>query len=171
MEITLILEDYRDNDTCGKSRLYTKLSCDYCGNIFSVQKRHIPEVHACSSICRSILLGTRVHLICATCGVQFTRAKNRLVNAKHNIYFCCRECKDIGQRTIKEIQPPHYKDGNSDYRGRALSEYEKYCNRCGYSNIDALEVHHIDRDRKNNSLSNLEVLCANCHSIEHKTKQ
>ena len=32
---------------------------------------------------------------------------------------------------------------------------------------EGLHVHHIDRDRENNDLSNLEILCANCHAIEH----
>jgi 5-methylcytosine-specific restriction endonuclease McrA len=42
------------------------------------------------------------------------------------------------------------------------------CNRCGFNSIKAiLGVHHRDRDRKNNALSNLEVLCPNCHSTEH----
>jgi 5-methylcytosine-specific restriction endonuclease McrA len=27
-----------------------------------------------------------------------------------------------------------------------------------------LEVHHIDGDRTNNSLENLQLLCPNCHS-------
>jgi 5-methylcytosine-specific restriction endonuclease McrA len=42
------------------------------------------------------------------------------------------------------------------------------CNRCGYnSEPRILGVHHIDRNRMNNEISNLEVLCPNCHSLEH----
>jgi hypothetical protein len=41
------------------------------------------------------------------------------------------------------------------------------CARCGYDNSLVLEVHHKDRDRENNSIENLEVLCANCHKLEH----
>ncbi len=44
----------------------------------------------------------------------------------------------------------------------------KKCNRCNFNDpIQILGVHHIDRNRHNNDLSNLEVLCPNCHSIEH----
>ena len=28
-------------------------------------------------------------------------------------------------------------------------------------------LHHKDRDRHNNDISNLEILCSNCHAIEH----
>lgn len=43
-----------------------------------------------------------------------------------------------------------------------------FCNRCGYDEHPRiLGVHHIDRNKKNNDLSNLEVLCPNCHSLEH----
>ncbi len=42
------------------------------------------------------------------------------------------------------------------------------CNRCGYNKIkNILGVHHKDRDRHNNNMNNLEVLCPNCHSEEH----
>jgi hypothetical protein len=45
-------------------------------------------------------------------------------------------------------------------------EKEK-CERCGF-NGQALHIHHKDRNHKNNKIDNLEVLCANCHHIEHR---
>lgn len=57
------------------------------------------------------------------------------------------------------------------------------CNRCGYDNHVALEVHHLDGSKRTNrrsrdytklgyDLSKVELICANCHKIEHygKTK-
>jgi 5-methylcytosine-specific restriction endonuclease McrA len=42
------------------------------------------------------------------------------------------------------------------------------CERCGYNKYPSiLGIHHKDRNRKNNHRENLEVLCPNCHSIEH----
>jgi 5-methylcytosine-specific restriction endonuclease McrA len=42
------------------------------------------------------------------------------------------------------------------------------CETCGYSqHIEALEVHHIDKNGNNNELSNLIVLCCNCHNLVH----
>ena len=55
------------------------------------------------------------------------------------------------------------------------------CNRCGYDNIIALEVHHKDRSKRKNrkcrdylqidyDLNKIELICANCHKLEHYTK-
>lgn len=39
---------------------------------------------------------------------------------------------------------------------------------CGYKeHVGVLEVHHIDKNTQNNILSNLMVLCANCHKMTH----
>src|SRR6266511_716487 len=44
------------------------------------------------------------------------------------------------------------------------------CERCGFepSHLCQLEVHHVDRDRTNNTPANLETLCANCHTLLHR---
>lgn len=43
------------------------------------------------------------------------------------------------------------------------------CICCGYADDrDALQVHHIDMNRTNNTDDNLCTLCANCHSIIHQ---
>ena len=39
------------------------------------------------------------------------------------------------------------------------------CERC--SSQRHLLVHHIDRNRTNNELGNLETLCRRCHHFEH----
>jgi hypothetical protein len=52
------------------------------------------------------------------------------------------------------------------YRKKALRKYGEKCNRCDC--VDNLHVHHKDRNRKNNDIENLEVLCADCHQEEHK---
>jgi hypothetical protein len=46
------------------------------------------------------------------------------------------------------------------------------CEDCGYSaQPDILVIHHKDRDRDNNDLANLKVLCPNCHAIEHMAER
>lgn len=41
------------------------------------------------------------------------------------------------------------------------------CQKCGYSKFDIFQVHHKDRNRDNNKLNNLEILCPNCHYEKH----
>lgn len=40
------------------------------------------------------------------------------------------------------------------------------CERCG--NWEAIEVHHIDKNPRNNEISNLLLLCKDCHRAIHK---
>lgn len=41
------------------------------------------------------------------------------------------------------------------------------CEKCMYNKAEILQIHHKDRNRKNNDLSNLELICPNCHYEEH----
>lgn len=93
--------------------------------------------------------------------------------ARSPFNFCSRTCKDHAQaisggEKFDGMRPPHYQDGISKYQDRAYKHYGTKCARCGYDeNKAALQIHHIDRDDSHNDLDNLEVLCANCHAIEH----
>lgn len=43
------------------------------------------------------------------------------------------------------------------------------CKVCGYNEYpDILGVHHIDKNRANNTPENLMVVCPNCHSLLHR---
>jgi predicted restriction endonuclease len=52
-----------------------------------------------------------------------------------------------------------------NYRKLAFSHYPPFCAHCGYGIPDVLEVAHIDGDRTNNAISNLIILCPNCHKM------
>lgn len=53
------------------------------------------------------------------------------------------------------------------YRRIAFEEYgmEKKCMQC--ASIENIDVHHKDKNRKNNTRENLEVLCDKCHERHH----
>ena len=166
----MILKEFIGKDTCNKNRVYAEVSCKVCNATFVRQKRFLSDVHTCSAKCLSVLKGSTIQITCAHCGTKSYRPKSKLNNSRSGLYFCDRICKEAAQRYNPLIQPDHYGTGNGkyNYRKRALEEKGERCNRCGYtSDSRALQVHHIDRNRENNSIDNLEVLCANCHSIEH----
>lgn len=41
------------------------------------------------------------------------------------------------------------------------------CRLCGYSEIRALDVHHLDETKSHNTVDNLVWLCRNCHHLVH----
>jgi hypothetical protein len=56
-----------------------------------------------------------------------------------------------------------------NYRKLAFAHYGQLgqivCAHCGFGILDVLEVAHLDGDRSNNDVSNLAILCPNCHKM------
>lgn len=160
-------------DSSGKQRSHTKCECDYCGVEFWKYTKFLKNgtKDYCSKDCFHKSTRKRVLLDCSWCSKKYEVTPSKLKNSKHGYHFCSRECKDKAQRVggITEIQPSHYGDGRQNYRNVAIRELGlNECNRCGYKKEPKiLQVHHKDRDRTNNDLSNLEILCPNCHVLEH----
>lgn len=102
---------------------------------------------------------------CPVCGRVFSFFERELR------ITCSYACSNTLFRSGKDN--PNWKDNASNsYRSKALKHYGCVCINCNYSeNEVALVVHHKDRNRSNNTLENLEVLCANCHAIEHYDKK
>lgn len=75
---------------------------------------------------------------------------------------------------IKEILIKNSDFQTSHLRRRLIKEgIKKYkCERCGRKRWMGykipLTLHHINKDNRDNRIKNLEILCANCHRIEHK---
>jgi len=83
-----------------------------------------------------------------------------------------------GRKDQQGINNPNWKGGISYCRENIFKKKQKKCERCGIKEIKVLLVHHKDRNRKNNKIENIEILCRNCHILEHyeeinkrKTKQ
>jgi 5-methylcytosine-specific restriction endonuclease McrA len=52
-----------------------------------------------------------------------------------------------------------------NYRKLAFNHYDPLCAHCGFGVPAVLEVAHLDGDRTNNTMSNLAILCPNCHKM------
>lgn len=138
--------------TLGKAPKYLLAQSKYCSP-------------SCSQEARK---ATKVEVICSFCKKVFEKSSSKL-RSKSGLYFCTRFCKNRAQNIetgCKGIQPVIY-TGKSVYRKRAIEKYGPSCKECGYNeHVKMLDVDHIDSNRENYSIENLQVLCVWCHALK-----
>ena len=117
----------------------------------------------CSSVCYGI--SCRKNVACAVCGKNMLSGLNKKT--------CSRSCANIHRTGIMyKINRPRDKVTSLfAIKKRLLTARGHVCERCSYDKADILQVHHKNRDRSNNSLDNLELICPNCHYEEHYLQQ
>jgi len=165
---------------------YISASCQECKLFFNAIASEIKRGNGkyCSKTCSVAAVAKKQikrykeinlpNVECAYCHKMFYKNETKKKASQSGLYFCCREHKDLAQRIgsgIDDIKPDHYrgKEVPSEYRKfyKIRNELTKCC-RCGYDKYPSiLQIHHIDRNRKNNTIDNLIVLCPNCHEEDH----
>lgn len=126
----------------------------------------------CSRKCHHEAMKNGKIFLCWKCGKSVYRSDNKVNHSKSGKYFCSKSCQTkwrneyfSGERHSNWIY------GQSAYRGVLIRQQkEVICKRCKSDNRRVLVVHHIDRNRKNNTASNLMWLCRNCHFLIHHDK-
>ena len=85
--------------------------------------------------------------------------------------------KTVKKYPLEDILNGKYPYYNSSHLNRRLIEEgikKRVCECCGNSDWMGLpivlELHHIDGDKTNNRIENLQLLCPNCHSITDNFK-
>jgi hypothetical protein len=142
-------------------------TCEVCEDTFYVPKYRLAKRKTCSTQCRTLFLSKKARVSCAWCSESFEVQAKRVKKSKSGLVFCTRTCKDQAQRAdgLEEIRP--LKTDIADYRDKALRAKDRACERCDYKEeVKMLDVHHIDGDRENNELENLEILCVWCHALD-----
>jgi len=150
-----------------------KKECEYCGSEFEVNinKRCDRDRkycnHSCSAYATNIKLGKNVH----------NNKNNKCLNCSNELSKYLKYCDNTCYSKYKEMLIFN-KIENGDtkqYEGR----YKKYlihihgdkCMECGWASVNKttgnvpIEMDHVDGNSENNSLTNLKLLCPNCHSL------
>lgn len=178
-----------------RSRIRYEKTCTHCQTIFTVAEYRKNTALFCSRKCMALNSRQQVVANCVECGVKFKHISSRANKAKycgrkcyykamlkkgktqyycahcgvgflgslsHNRKYCSIQCVNKGK---KETFIASFTTVRKAMLRRGLITQ---CGRCGYATEPKiLGVHHKDRNRKNNALDNLEVVCPNCHSLEH----
>ncbi len=125
----------------------------------------------CSNQCKRIGQRTGKMVDCFLCGRATYKAGKTLLRSKSKKYFCGKSCQTVWRNSIIFVGPKHanWKDGaHVEYRNIMFrNKVAQYCRLCNTEDKRVLVVHHIDRNRSNNKLSNLLWLCHNCHFLVH----
>lgn len=167
----MLLRESKGKDSQNKTRDFLEIECDNCKEVYTRAKRHYNSAfHGCSPKCLNILKGITIKTTCSECGQEILRKSSQVSRSKSGLFFCSKICKDKAVLYMEEIRPEHYNTTTTKYRLAALRFYGKKCQLCGFDKEAALVVHHKDQNRSNNEISNLQVLCANCHYLIHEGK-
>lgn len=153
---------------------YVTIICSQCGNKAEKPVKHYNYAYKhghklfCSVDCNNKSKIRSKICSCAQCGKEVTKTFSAIARSQNGNIFCNRVCATIFNNTWYKSgkNNANYKHGRTGYRNKVEIIA---CNRCGYNQHPSiLEVHHKDRNRENNTEENLEVLCPNCHTVEHR---
>lgn len=163
------METKRSNEYDGVNRTLAKKKCGVCFKDFWVPLHRFERAKVCSTQCRTNNNRKLEKYSCAHCNKENFRNPSKLSKSisKSGLFFCNRECKETAQIIggIREIMPNHYGTVGLDYRSKAFREFGCICKKCGYKETTRmLDVDHIDSNRQNNNIDNLQVLCVWCHA-------
>lgn len=135
-----------------------ELSCQICSKKFSVVSNREKTAKYCSNSCRYKAMQGKglTEYKCHHCEKTF------FDSASTNRKYCSKVC--VNKKLKQEFKPTFATVRKMMIARNLINK----CERCGFDKYkQILGVHHKDRNRNNNDFSNLEVLCPNCHSIEH----
>lgn len=148
------------------------VNCKICSSEFYAKPRHLKIGWGkfCSKKCQFQGQRNGTLIGCALCGKLIYRTPKNFRHSKSNSFFCDKSCFATwkNQNLIVGARHANWKHGENAYRNiMKRSRRTQVCSRCEIEDSRVLIVHHIDRNRKNNDLSNLMWLCHNCHFLEH----
>src|SRR3989344_5580617 len=149
--------------------------CKICKKDFYAKPVHVRNGYGiyCSRNCKNKGLQKGRVFPCTTCGIEVYKNPRQIKLSKSKKYFCSKSCQTIWRnKYFSGSKHLLWKGGHAIYRDKLLRNNKKpICILCGIEDIRVLAVHHVDKNRQNNSISNLEWLCHNCHYLVHSSEK
>lgn len=151
------------------------VQCASCEKAFHVKPFWIKKGYGkyCSLECKYKGSRTGKEVACFLCGKVSYKSGKDLQRSKSETYFCSKSCQTTW-RNQEFIGSKHANWTGGEYSYRSVlprSGIEKVCTLCKTTDSRVMAVHHIDKNRKNNVVSNLAWLCHNCHHLVHHHKE
>ena len=108
--------------------------------------------------------------VCSWCGKHVYRNIKDQARSHSKTFYCSKSCQTKWRNSVLFVGSKHsnWVSGESSYRA-ALKRTDvlQICSKCSTDDKRVLAVHHRDRDRTNNVVTNLIWLCHNCHYLVH----
>lgn len=151
------------------------MGCLICKKDFYVKPNRLARGWGkyCSKTCNYAAQKTGETYSCTTCGKKTYKSNKDVLRSKSGLFFCCKSCQATWRNTFfSGYKHSNWKGGQATYRNiLRKSKLKQVCAKCQNSDARVLAVHHKDKNRNNNSVSNLIWLCHNCHYLVHHYKE
>ena len=106
---------------------------------------------------------TLIEKKCQCCGGSF----NIPGTGKRKRMFCSQFCANtMHGKEYRGQNHPNWNGGSAHYIDICFRSHKKECIICGEQNV--VDVHHFDKNRKNNNIENLVHLCPTHHRYMHR---
>lgn len=148
-----------------------QVQCKNCSAEFYAKPSWLKEGNGkyCALACYKEGRRAGKEVSCDLCGKLSYKQQRDLERSKSGKFFCGKSCQTRWRNELY-IGEKHknFTTGESSYRSvMERSHIPKACRLCKTADSRTLAVHHIDKNRKNNTLANLAWLCHNCHFLVH----
>lgn len=123
----------------------------------------------CSNNCKHLGFKTGNLILCTFCNKTTYKNRKDQSRSVSGNFFCNKSCH-ASWRNLQVFGNIHanWKSGESSYRDiLRRTDRLQVCAKCMTDDKRILAVHHIDKNRQNNAVSNLLWLCHNCHFLVH----
>ena len=148
-------------------------SCCFCHKQIFKKPYQIKKYtnNCCNRMCMGLYNKRQKTIECSHCSKKVKKNMSSIIKNKNN--FCSRSCA-----TSYKNSKVFYKHGNSNYRNKALSFFGSKCQnpKCEINikkiklKPELLDVDHINENRNDSRLENLQVLCLLCHALKSRMK-